>query len=489
MAIVTTGQITIVDQNDARPITGTITANPGPQQVYTKDESTVSYLPDWPAANGATGIILTPKVYLGGIGGATDITNLLTNRKFTTDLGTAIVGTAATIASNASLSPLFVNASGTYTTVLSGAASTLTIKANLIPTVPQVIIYFEGDYVDPVSSLSSHVVLQLTLGVIKTGTNAVFVLMRGQSAIAESTGATKNVVAMSADLIRAAAVDDSGVTYKWYNGNGAVQIINSGAFNTKYGVKTVAAGPSPVGVLGDIGVNLGSGWLAFNTLVIHEDAVNDMENFRVEAKDADGTIYQTFFTITDFSDPYDVKVTSSTGDKLQNGIGSTVLTPRVYNGATEVTPLTGWTFTWTFYNKDGNRGGFIDATKTAQAGGRNITAHGTGASATITYDGANFASFNIAGGIVKVVTPLGVDKFYEVLSNVAGVVTIRTPVTNTWLNYTTFPAPTASEFVGGKIYCVIAGGGQLSTSAGATITVTGDEVDAKCRISVDADRP
>ncbi|RWM90020.1 MAG: hypothetical protein EOR84_22690 [Mesorhizobium sp.] len=485
MPIVSTGQITIVDNNDARPITAYITANPGPQQVFTKDESTVSYTPDWTAG---AGLVLTAKVYIGGMAGAEDVTGQLTNRKWSTDLSTALTGTGAALSTAPTLDAIFDT--GTFTAVHSGSTSTLTIDANMASTVAQGVIYFEGDYTDPVTGLVSHVVAQIVLGLVKTGTNAVYVVTRGQTAIEQATGATKTVAVVAADLMRAAGVDTSGVTYRFFEANGATQIYNAAPFNTKYGLKTTAFGTGPTGALGDIGVNLpaSGAYGTHNTLVIHESAITDMMVFRVEARDADNVVYQTYFTVYDVSDPYQLNILSSTGDKLQNGIGSTVLTPEVYYGATKVASLTGWNFTWTFYNKDGKRGGFIDTTKTAVAGGRNITANTTGAAGNITYDGA--AITWAAGQLVKVVNAAGSERFYEIASGTANNVVLRTPVTNTWLNYTDFPAPAvANDFVGGKLFAVVGNGGQLITAAAASVTLTGDEVDIKARITCEGNRP
>jgi hypothetical protein len=488
MPIVTTGQITIVDNNDAKPITGYITANPGTQQVFSKDESLISYTPDWTTVNGNTGMVLTAKVFVGGVGGAQEITPLMTNRRWSTDLTTALSGTGAAISGAATLNAIFNATGGTYTVVHSGSASTLTIKANIMESVSNAVIYFDGDYTDPATGLTSRVVLQIQLGMVKTGTNAVYVVTRGTSAIEQATGTTKNVAVITADLMRASGHDTTGITYRFFEANGATQVINT--MSTKYGLKTVASGVAPTGSASDINVNLptAGSWSSHNTLVIHEIAVNDMGVYRVEAKDADGMIYQTYFTIYDVSDPYEVRVNSSSGDKLQNGVGNTSLTPEVFYGAAKISTLTGWTFTWTLYNKDGKRGGFVDTTRTAVAGGRDITAHGTGSAATITYNGANITM--AAGDLIKCITPGGADYYYEVASNTSNVVTIRTPSTNTWLSYTDFPAPVASQFInGGKLFVIRNTAGQATTSAAAALVVTGDDVDIKSRIMVDANRP
>ena len=483
MGIVTTGQITIVDNNDARPLTAYITATPGTQQIYTKDESAIAYLPDW--TSGA-GLVLTARVFAGGPGAAVDVTGQLTNRKWSTDLSTALTGTAAAISTAATLNAIFVS-TGNFTVLHNAGGSTLTIKANMMDSVSQGVLYFEGDYTDPTTGLVSKIIAQISLGMVKTGTNAVYILTRGTSAIEQATGTVKNVAVIATDLVRAAGVDTTGVTYKFYENNGATQITN--AMATKYGMKTTSASVQPSGTPAEVGVGLpaSGAWSTSNTLVIHETAVNDMGVYRVEAKDSDGTIYQGYFTIYDASDPYSLNVISSAGDKLQNGVGLTSLTPEVFYGSTKVASLTGWTFAWTFYNRDGKRGAFVDTTRTAVAGGRTITTHTTGAATAFTYSGAAI-TFS-AGDIIKTVTPGGIESFYEVASATGNTVTIRAGSTNNWLNFTDFPAPVASQFTNGSLFVCRTGGGQATTTAGAALTVTGDEVDVKARIFVEANRP
>lgn len=466
MAIVSTGQITIVDNNDAKPITAYITASNGVQQIYTKDESTVVYTPNWASVNN----VLTAKVYVGGTTAATDVTAQLTNRKWSNDLVTSL-----------------------------GANTTLTVSTNIDPATPQKIYYFEGDYTDPVTGLVSHVVAQISFSVVKTGTNAVYLLPRGKSAIEESNTATKNVAVICVDLIRAAGIDTSGITYQFYEANGATQIDNT--MTTKYGLKTTAAGAAPAGSASDVGVNLpaAAAWSAYNTIVIHESAVADMGVFRAVAKDADGNQYQCYFTVYDISDPYDVKLISTSGEKLQNGVGSTQIYPTVYNGSSQLSTgdTAAWTFNWIFFDgaAPGNRAGFVDATRTAVAGGRSITANTVGPGSVIGYSGA--AITFAAGDMVKMVTAAGVPFYYEVASGTTNAnLTLRTATISTFLN-TPWPAAsiTANQFVGGKLYvCKGTGataGMQTTTGTGAVnyITVTGDEIDGKGSIICEANRP
>jgi len=476
--LVSTGQLTIVDNNDARPITAFIAANGPAQQIYTKDESTVVYTPDW----ASTPLVLSAKVYVGGAGAATEGSANLSNRKWSTDLSTSL-----------------------------GTGTTYSINANLAAGSAPVTYYFEGDYTDPVTGLVNHVVASIVVSQVKTGTNAVYIQIRGQLTIEESTTSTKNTGRVVADLIRAAGVDNTGVTYRWFQSPHAAadQVDgNLASVTTKYGLQdTAAANANRVGAIGQLQTGSGTttagittanvpdgGWIDAKALIINETAVTDMMVFKVEAKDSDGTIYQAFFTVYDVSDPYDTKLVSTSGDKLQNGVGSTDVYPDVYYGANKLTNLASWSFTWYFYDRNGNRGGFVDTTRTAQAGGRDITANTTGTSAVFTYSGT--AITFAAGDIIKCVKPDGSACFFEVASGTGNTVTIRTPSTNTWLTFTTFPAPAATtDFApGGKLFVCTAAGTRTTAGANnnalaAKITVTGDEIDAKGRIVCESNRP
>ena len=486
--LVSTGQITIVDTNDARTITAVLIANGSVQQVYTKDESTISYIPSWATNN----LVITPQISIGGLTSA-EAWASLTNKQFSLSAGGIALTTSSTSTSfvnnaNADLATPFTVSHGAVGT---STASTITIKGNLKDSVAAQTLYFDADFVDPNTLLTTHITCQIVLNVVKTGTNAVFITLRGKTSIEQSTGQAKNDIAIAADLVRSSGIDTTGLTYKWYEDGGGIQINNQLTnYATKYGMKTTAVGTAPTASSIDLGQNIpnaGAG-NAFNTLVINETAIADIEIYKVEITDSDDKSYVAYFTIYDLSDPYDVRVISSTGDKLQNGQGNTTLTPDVFYGSSRVTPLTGWTFTWFFYDRNGKRGAFIDTSKISIAGGGIITANTTGNSAIFSCSAITAGMFT-AGNIIKAVKPNGEAFFYEVASSAAGSVTIRTPVTNSFLTFTDYPAPSSTtDFVNGRIFgCTT--NGVRTTNASAGITLTGDEVDSKARILVEAYRP
>lgn len=478
MSIVSTGQFTIVDNNDAKPITAFITASGPTQQIFTKDESTISYNPDWTSSN----LTLTAKVYVGGTSTSTEVSTLasFTNKKWSTTVGGVSIGSNATYV----------------------------INTNLTEGSAPVTYYFEGDYTDPSSLLITHVIAQITVSQVKTGTNAVYIQVNGQTVIEQSTSSSKNQITLSAALTRAAGVDDTGITYQWFkspfsatdqlDGN-YVDPVSSTAITSLYGFQDTAAfNASRAGVIGQYQTGSGStsaaisttnipdaGWTDLKSITIGEAAILNIGLFLVKAKDSLGTIYQQYFTVYDISDKYQVIVSSTAGDKLQNGVGSTNLSPVVYYGATQVASLTGWTFTWYFYDRNGYRGAFVDTSKLS--GGATITANTTGTTASISCASIT-ANLFAAGDIIKCVKSDGTAYFYEVgAASTAGAVTIRTPSTNTFLNFTNFAAPaTTSDFVNGKIFAALA---TRSSSGANTITLTGDDVDVKSKISIDANRP
>lgn len=487
MAILSTGQITIVDNNDARQITAFISANPGTQQIYTKDESSVVFTPNWTTVNSNNGLELRAYVYGARPGSSEDITGQLTNRKWTYVAGGAAIASGAAPTSD-------FESGGTLTVTHSATLSTLQVKANLKVGGSAEQIFFEADYTDPVTLLVSRVVASISLTQVKTGTNAVYINLRTVDGDILEPDAGKSQVRVFADLIRAAGVDDTNITYRWYQfpHTSADQVDgNLSGVTTKYGALTTAqANANAAGVVGQFGgtaittTNMpDGGWTDAKGLVIHANAVTDVGNYKVEVRDGDNMVYQTYFAIYDVSDPYDCVLVSTAGDKLQNGVGSTDIYPTVYYGNKKVANTTGMTFDFYFSDRDGNRGGFVDTSRTALAGGRTISANTT---TTFTYSGSAI-TLN-AGDILKAVLA-GVAEFFEVASSSGNTVTVRAPTTNTFMK-NNFVNLTANKFLNGSLFVCVAKRTTLGTAGPDTdskITVTGDDIDAKavftCEVS------
>jgi len=490
MATITTGQITIIDQNDAKPITAFIGANGSTQQVYTNVDDVITYVPSWSVSSP---LILTAYVYVGN---ANNIAGTLTNRKWSTSVdGTSI-----------------------------GSDATLNITSNIttVDTAPSVTYYFQGTYTDPSTNISSLVLTSIIVSVVKTGANgldgadAAYIITRGKNAIGQAVGSVKNVGVIAVDLVRATGIDTTNLTYKWYDNNGSTQIT---AASANYGFISTAAGTNPALNVDATDLNTGTPGTS-NTIIIKETAIQDFAVFKVEITDSvEEKSYVTFFTVYDYSDPYMLELVSTAGDKLQNGLGTTTVYPRVFNGSTELQPsdYQSWEFHYYFYDKDSKRGAFIDATKTNASGGRTIESSTAADTATgrftITLSAA-LAETNqlIPNNIVKLIKSDGTAEYYEVspVSLAAGATYITgTTITlkytgitsgNSFLSWTT--APTLNAFKDGKFFICVNNNGKIikvvddsgintvsNFENAVKIQVGSDEIDGKGTIVCEAYRP
>jgi hypothetical protein len=488
MALVSTGQLTIVDNNDARSITAEIAANPGTQQIYTKDESTVVFTPNWTTINSNVGLELRARVFAAAAGAPEDITGQLSNRAWSyTEGGTAIASGAAPTTD--------FESGGTLTVTHSATESKLVIKANLKVDNPPETIWFRGDYTDPVTGLVSRVIKSITLTQVRTGTNAVYVLLNTPDGTILEPNAGKNSLRVNADLIRAAGVDTS-VTYRWFQspyGAGDQIDGNLTGIAGKYGLLTTAqVSSNAAGAVGQFNgtaittTNVpDGGWTDAKGLIVDHSAVVDIANIKCEIRDGDGKVYQQFFSVSDVSDPYETRLISTAGDKLQNGVGSTDVYPTVYYGAKRISALAGWFFDFTFWDRDGNRAAFVDTTRTALSGGRTITAN---TSTVFTY--SNTAITFAAGDIIKCVNA-GVAEYFEVASATGQTVTVRAPTSNTWLK-NNVPNLTANKFLNGSMFVcrhTIRTNGTNGPDTDSKIVVTGDDIDAKGVIQCETIQP
>lgn len=446
MGVVATGQITLYDHNDSAPVTALISASKGLTQVYTKDESATSYNPDYASAAN----VLTAYVWVKGV----NVVGNLTNRKWGTTLGGSDLGTNV---------------------------STINKSTNISVASPAYSVYFEGDYTDPVTGLVTHVNTMITLNCVQAGSNAVYVLPRGQMVIENAPSGSRNTAEVAADLMRVAGVDNSSVTYKWfvspYGVNDQLDANHALVSGGKITFKTTAGGAAGApadGTFADV-----------KSIVVREDAVIDIGLFKVTAKDADNNEFSAYFQIYDVSDPYDVKVNASNGNVFQNGVGSKNLTPEVWYGGTKVADISAYTFKWSLVDKDGAPAGFIDTGRSPAAKAISATPTAWGSAFTV----ATLAATPAVGDVIKVVSSDGTKvRFYEVGGTPSTTsVPIRSP-----LNGFSSTLPTANEFNGGVMYICSGNGataGTKPTTGTAALAVTGDDIDGMGSIIVEATNP
>lgn len=542
------GQITIIDQNDGKPITCVLSASDSKQQIFTKNDSGNVYSPNFSnstangVVDGGTPLTITPKIYIGGYGAVQDLSTnkiSITNRKWSTAAtgGTTIlIGTALT---QDTVNFVRKDGSTTITVPFSTDADghTLIINGNLKPSKYTYPIYFECDYTDPITNLVTKITANIELNVLETGTNAVFIRFRGQEVIESSGTSTKNKIAICADLIRASGIDRDNLQYTWYDVTGATQIkINQSITNfaNKYAISDTLTTNNPVPVslpetvtsikTGDLTHDYSDTSTTGNTLTLSELAIDDIAVIRVDIKDTkENKTYTGTTTVFDVTDPFEVKIESSTGDKLLNGQGSTVLTPVVYNGASAISDLTGYSFIWSIYDKDGKTIGFVD-----NAAGSASTVDGetwgtaiggaywnSGLGLSISDNGYNTSNLTLThstvtntnkvpGDFTKVIVKIvvfGVPYYYEVTNMTTSNITLKPRANNDKLSSASNKAwdlpSTANYFNGGKLFlCVPVSADSLGVGAirkttypNHTITVWGQDIEGKARIVCKATSP
>ncbi len=305
MATIARGQITIVDLNDAVAINSMLTTNVGLTQLYNKDTKT--YTPNW-----STGsfLVITPEVFVAGT--TSSVMSRVTSPKWTVN-GKAVSEVGGTAASSAPYA--------------------LTIKQNMTAATSYN-VQFEGTYTDPESGLTTPVKAVITLNKVETGT-ASPVLTVQQPQGMDFINDTPESLQAVAYFLRGGQEDTTNVTYKWEKQESSgswTAITNAGGFS---GATT-------------------------KTLTLTKDAVLNFLNVRVTITDTDSgsaTFNKTFIAYASFrdaSDPIQVHISSSTGDKIVNGQGNTELTAELWRAGVEIDKEgTGYTYTWYKHDKTG----------------------------------------------------------------------------------------------------------------------------------------
>lgn len=315
-----TGQFTIIDYNDALTLTGFIGSNHAKTQIYNPDNGV--FTPNWASTN----LVLTPSLYK--LGTTTDI---ITSSEVTSvkwyEAGSS---TAITSAGNYALS-------GTKSHIL-------TIKSNLLSSVPAKDWICEVTYRDPSTGLTLTHKMSITFNKVVNGGGIVDAIATSPNGNVFKNNDVPSLTA-KVELWRGSVVDTTNVSYQWYMQDSTVSTDQGAGIGWK---KLTESAGNYTGVTS-------------NTLTLFAAAVTNYATLKVSVKDTDSasnTYNQMFWDTVSFidnSDPYQIQVTSTGGDVFKNGVGSTTLTARVFQAGTEVdTAGTKFTYKWYKYDKNGS---------------------------------------------------------------------------------------------------------------------------------------
>ena len=317
---IATGQLTIIDYNDALTLTGFISSNHPKTQQYNPDNGV--YNPDWSASN----LTLTPSLFI--LGSSDDI------------ISSAQVQSITWYDAEA---PTVALSTDTNYTVPTSGLKTLTIKTNVLAD------KVAKDYICVIVYRDVTTNLDLTY---KTSISFNKVVNGGGIADAVAWCPDGNIFKNNAiatlkahcDLWRGSLIDDTLVTYQWYKQDSTVSTDQGAGVGWRK-----LDGTTNYGITG----------YTTNEIVVPHTAVLNIAVFRCQIKDVDpasptkDSYFYDSITMVDQSDPVQVSITSSGGDVFKNGVGSTVLTAKLFQHMEEIDSA-GTTYTYKWYKRDKN---------------------------------------------------------------------------------------------------------------------------------------
>lgn len=321
---VATGQITIIDYNDALTLTGFISTNKVKTQMYNPDNG--SYNPDWAAS---PYMVLTPSLYK--LGSTEDI---ITSADVTdVKWYEYINGTETQITAN------------TNRTLTGTKSHILTLKTNELASLSAKDYTCKVTYLDPTTQLSLEHKISISFSKVINGSGIVDAI-----ALCPDGNVFKNndVASLKAtcDLWRGSVADTTQVSYQWYMQDSSVTTDEGGGVGWKKLTNTSGK------------------WQGVTTreLTIYPAAFTNIAVFKCGVKDTDSasaSYNSTFWDVVTFidnTDPIAVTILSTGGDVFKNGTGNSTLTAKVYqNGAEIDSDGTAYTYKWSKYKSDGTR--------------------------------------------------------------------------------------------------------------------------------------
>lgn len=315
--ILSRGQITIVDLNDAKQISMILQVK-NPSQMYNPD--TKVYTPNFTTDKNT----VMPKVYVTGSG--QNMVNALTSIEYDINgtklqagksaegysVGAISAGAVLTIASNIISNTLNINVKATYHDILTNIDTVLEAQTQVI------------------KSTSAGALLQVVLTQPK-----------GNSFETNITELTAH-----AECYRGGVLDTSIQKLQWQKlnfANGLFEDISTG-------VET-SGGQS--------------------ILTVHADDVLNVQTYKVIATD-DGQTSEAIVTFEDRTDPYELVLHAPKGNVIVNGKGEVDINAEVWQNGVKLEDASAQTpkffYTWTKYNKAGARENFTGTSSPTKTG-------------------------------------------------------------------------------------------------------------------------
>ena len=326
MAIISSGQITIIDLYDAPSLNAWISASQPTTQTY--NNTTEVFSPNYTGSAQALTLNLTK---------AGSTTTLLGNHvsdiKWTKRVGTTTTEVTSTLDTNSEYKSSTNN-------------SVLTTKVNTDKDIATAVWVAEGTWTDPNTNLPVVFSASIDLNVIQLAKASVIANMYAPDGdfFRNNTPASLKI---NADLYKDGALSKSSRKYKWFVSNPSLETSQDSDAGSGWEKITATSGVK--GAVANYGFDVET--TSQGVLTVYPDAVVNSQTFLVVITDnsggTKGTKVKQYLTLKDLDDPIMVVIDSSDGNIIKNGSGSTTLEARLWRNGVEIdTGGTSYIYKW-----------------------------------------------------------------------------------------------------------------------------------------------
>ena len=339
MAIISSGQITMVDLSDAPVLSAFITANSATTQTY--DATAVTWSPNYASSAQVLTLNLTKAgtttSIIGGISG---------NVKWT-----RIDGATRTVVSSTT---------STDTQYLSGTKnSVLNTKVNVPIANSTSRIEASGTWVDSVTGLSVDFAATIDLTVIQLAKAPLVLNVYG----AKGTTFVNNQpssLTVNADLYKGNALSGGNKEFKFFYADSTVTSTTSPGYDAAAGLGWRLCSSTTTGQTPNVAP--GTQTTSQGILTVTPAVVVNSQTYMVICTDraggTSGSVTKQVITILDYSDPTVLVIESTAGNIFKNSIGTTTLNAKLLRKGEEIDSA-GTTYKYNWSKRDQN--GVLDA--------------------------------------------------------------------------------------------------------------------------------
>lgn len=352
MSVVSSGQITIIDQSDAPVLTAHITSTLGNRQVYNPGNRT--WNPSFASHP------LTLELHLRRAGSdASILSGVEGNITWSRQVGAGIdfITTTSTSASE----------------YKSGEKhSELTVRRNIAESEVSILYSASGKWRDPITNLLVEFYAEYTVSLVHLGQSAEVVnFYTPNGTIFHNKNASVTTLNIVSDLYSGGALSNVARRNRWYVRD-ATQTDNKPDVGIGWRLisSTTRSEKLPY-----VKHNPTSNVLASGEITIPHEAVINVLSVQGVVEVGVGTpnprMFREIITLVDYNDPVMVSIESSAGNVFKNSMGETRLRARLFQSGEEVdTAGTKYKYKWYKYNANGslvnNYGGANTAFKTGK---------------------------------------------------------------------------------------------------------------------------